>query len=129
MRRIFYGKRIMARMSCSALLAIVPLTLVCGTSKAEDEPVEYDRTAVLAKLDEATAKTDDPEVKRALKKMRECTERSNKLLTLSGLRTLPPEIGQLTNLTGLKLNQKQPKSTPNHPQVIPKTSPSHSKHI
>ena len=66
----------MARMSCSALLALVPLTLVCGTSKAEDEPVEYDRTAVLAKLDEATAKTDDPEVKRALKKMRECTERS-----------------------------------------------------
>ena len=97
----------MARTSCSALLALVPLTLVCGTSKAEDEPVEYDRTAVLAKLDEATAKTDDPEVKRALKKMRERTERSNKLLTLSGLRTLPPEIGQLTNLTGLSLHGVQ----------------------
>ena len=97
----------MARMSCSALLALVPLTLVCGTSKAEDEPVEYDRTAVLAKLDEAAAKADDPEVKRALKKMRECTERSNKLLTLSGLRTLPPEIGQLTNLTGLTLHDNQ----------------------
>ncbi len=90
-------------MSCSALLALVPLSLVCGSGKTEDEPVEYDRTAVLAKLDEATAKTDDPEVKRALKKMRECTERSNKLLTLSGLRTLPSEIGQLTNLTGLTL--------------------------
>ena len=94
-------------MSCSALLALVPLTLVCGTSKAEDEPVEYDRTAVLAKLDEAAAKAADPEVKRALKKMRECTERSNKLLTLSGLRTLPSEIGQLTNLTGLTLHDNQ----------------------
>ena len=50
-------------MSYSVLLALMLLTLVCGVSKAEDEPVEYDQTAVLAKLDEAAAKTDDPEVK------------------------------------------------------------------
>ncbi|MCP4951574.1 MAG: hypothetical protein GY922_06965, partial [Proteobacteria bacterium] len=97
----------MARMSYSVLLALRLLTLVYGFSMAEDEPVEYDRAAVLAKIDEAAAKADDPEVKRALKKMRECTERGNKLLTLSGLRTLPPEIGQLTNLTGLTLHDNQ----------------------
>ena len=107
MRRIFYRKKIMVRMSYSVLLALVLLTLVCGFSKAEGEPVEYDRTAVLAKLDEAAAKTDDPEVKGALKKMIECAERGNKLLTLSGLRALPPEIGQLTNLTGLTLHDSQ----------------------
>lgn len=94
-------------MSYSVLLALLLLALVCGFSKAEDEPVKDDRTAVLAKLDEAAAKTDDPEVKRALKKMRECAERDHKLLTLSGLRTLPPEIGQLTNLTGLTLHDNQ----------------------
>ena len=94
-------------MSYNVLLALMLLTLFCGFSKAEDEPVEYDRIAVLAIIDQAAAKADDPEVKRALKKMRECTERGNKLLTLSGLRTLPPEIGQLRNLTGLTLHDNQ----------------------
>ena len=47
------------------------------------------RTAILTKLDEAAAKADEPEVKRALKKMRECVERGNQLLTLSGLRNAP----------------------------------------
>ena len=81
----------MARMSYSEVLALVLLTLVCGFSKAEDEPVEFDRKAVLVKLDEAAAKTDNPELKGALKKMRQCVERSHRLLVLSGLRTLPPE--------------------------------------
>ena len=83
------------------------LTVFFAGLLSAQEPVEYDRTAVLAKIDEAAAKTDDPEVKRALKKMRECAERGNRLLTLSGLRTLPPEIGQLTNLTGLTLHDNQ----------------------
>ncbi len=47
-------------MSYSVLLALMLLTLVCGFSQAEDEPVEFDRTAVLAKLDEAAAKTAIP---------------------------------------------------------------------
>ncbi len=97
----------MAHMSYSIMLALVLLTLVCGVSKADDAPAEFDRTTVLANLDEAAAKTDDPEVKRALKKMRECVERSNQLLVLSGLLTLPPEIGQLTNLTWLYLEGNQ----------------------
>ena len=97
----------MARMSYSEVLALVLLTLVCGASNADDAPVEFDRTTVLANLDEAVAKTDDPEVKRALKKMRECVERSNQLLVLSGLLTLPPEIGQLTELRGLTLHDNQ----------------------
>ncbi|MDA7908838.1 hypothetical protein N9A99_02835, partial [Akkermansiaceae bacterium] len=97
----------MVRTSYSVLLAFVLLTLACEFSKAEDKPVEYDRTAVLATLDEAASTTEDPEVKRALKKMSECVERGNKLLVLSGLRALPPEIGQLTNLTGLTLHDNQ----------------------
>ena len=39
--------------------------------------------------------------------MRECVERSNQLLVLSGLLTLPPEIGQLTELRGLTLHDNQ----------------------
>ena len=97
----------MAHMSYSIMLALVLLSLVCGVSKADEAPVEFDRKTVLANLDEATAKTDDPEVKRALKKMRECVERSNQLLVLSGLLTLPPEIGQLTELRGLTLHDNQ----------------------
>ena len=75
----------MAHMSYSRMLALVLLTLVCGAGNADDTSVEFDRKTVLANLDEASAKTDDPEVKRALKKMRECVERSNQLLVLSGL--------------------------------------------
>ena len=97
----------MAHMSYSIMLALVLLSLVCGVSKADDAPVEFDRKTVLANLDEAAAKTDDPEAKRALKKMRECVERSNQLLVLSGLLTLPPEIGQLTELRGLTLHDNQ----------------------
>lgn len=104
---MFYREKIMVRTSYSVLLAFVLLTLACEFSKAEDKPVEYDRTAVLATLDEAASTTEDPEVKRALKKMSECVERGNKLLVLSGLRALPPEIGQLINLTGLTLHDNQ----------------------
>ena len=59
---MFYREKIMVRTPYSVLLAFVLLTLACEFSKAEDKPVEYDRTAVLATLDEAASTTEDPEV-------------------------------------------------------------------
>ena len=83
-----------------------------GSKRAERskvEAVEKNKAAVLAKIDAAIAKAADPNLKTALGEIRNCAERGDTRLDLgnSQLATLPPEIGELTNLTELSLNDNE----------------------
>jgi len=111
-------------MVVAAIVAFTFMAVGCGggeeqpdgsDEKSESKVDRFDREAVIAALDDAMAKETDSELIMTLEKMRQSVNDGGAYLVLhkSTITTLPPEIGKLTYLTNLNLEQNQLTALPN----------------